>query len=61
MDFNQSVIQFLGWVTDDLNNELLVCYSGHGLNNQLKVHNSGHGLNNEPFQIELLLNIWTPD
>ena len=47
--FKPSVTQPISQTPYDLNNELLVRYSGHGLNNELLVRYSGHGLNNEPF------------
>ena len=47
--FKPSVTQPISQTPYDLNNELLVRYSGHGLNNKLLVRYSGHGLNNEPF------------
>ena len=53
--FKPSITQPISQTPYDLNNKLLVRYSGHGLNNELLVHYSGHGLNNEPFDNQTVL------
>ena len=47
--YDGGIIQVKGCMIHDLNNRILVRYSGHGLNNRLKVRYSDHGLNNELF------------
>ena len=54
-------MQRISQTTYDLNNKILVCYSGHGLNNELLVQDSSHDLNKESFNYQTGLDIQIPN